>query len=124
MVGRAILAQADRHGKAACRVDAASTHTDAVHAMDGQAALAAAVRATERAPWSADAWKARGLAELALGRSQPAAAEFRRAVSNDAGDWENWYDLSRALPQGEKRAALGQAMRLNPIEMRLLLRRG
>jgi O-Antigen ligase len=95
--------------------------------LDGrntQAALAAAVRATDRAPWSADAWRARGLAQLALGRSRPAAADFRRAVSDDGGDWESWYDLSRALPQDEKRVALERAMRLNPIEIRRLLRRG
>jgi Flp pilus assembly protein TadD len=80
---------------------------------DWSASAAQARKATHWLPWSADAWRLLGEAQLARGEPQ-AAASFRRAVAKDRNDWENWFDLALATKGAAHREALARARYLNP----------
>lgn len=75
----------------------------------------AAARAVRFAPWSAEARRLRGEAQAAQGRPRAAAASFRAGLERDGGDVELWLALARVTAGEERRAALRQAARLNPL---------
>jgi tetratricopeptide (TPR) repeat protein len=89
-------------------------------------ALAAdeAKKATDWAPWSAEALNALGRAQLALGQVRRARASFADAVARSPNEWELRRDLAAVLPAAQARAELRRAIALNPLdsELRGLLR--
>ena len=78
-------------------------------------AIADAQRALTFAPWSAEAWRTIGRARLAQGERSGARTAFRRAVSLDPADWQTWAELADASSGRQRRAALGEAARRNPL---------
>jgi tetratricopeptide (TPR) repeat protein len=81
---------------------------------DSGAAVRDARRARSWQPWSAKPLVALGEAQLSAGDVGAAAATFRRAVRQDAGDWQAWYDLGLATQGAERHDALRVAAVLNP----------
>ena len=65
-------------------------------------------------PWSPRPWVALGRAQLGAGQLPAARASFRKAISMDSGDWENWYRLASASRGETRRHALREAARLFP----------
>jgi O-antigen ligase len=92
----------------------------AEHAAHGRGNLAAAVpearRASRWAPWSARPWQLRGEAELEHHQLRDARGYLRRAAAKDASDWSIWLDLALASRGPERRHALAEAARLNPLD--------
>lgn len=82
-------------------------------------APARAERAAERAetwqPWSAEALRIAGEAQLGLGRRVDARSTFSRAVARDPQNWELWFDLAVASDGRARARAARQAERLNPL---------
>ena len=118
----AVLAAAAYAGWAGNRAVARSD--DALQ-RDSFARSASDARAATRwQPWSSEARRALGLAQLGQHDVRGAHASFARAVEKDQLDWEAWYDLA-LVSRGRARAtALAQARRLNPLspEVRALAR--
>jgi O-antigen ligase len=121
------LAAWPRWAIAGCAVVAA---TFATTALLGNAALSRSASARERGdqaaaatdarrarfvmPWSPAPWRALGRAQLAAGFPLAARDSFRHAISMDSGDWELWYDLSRATKGPEQARALAHVAQLYP----------
>jgi Flp pilus assembly protein TadD len=70
-------------------------------------------------PWSAEPWRRLGEAQALSGDLDAAQVSFRRAIDNDRRDWTLWYELAEASRGAERRQALAQASRLNPLDPRL-----
>jgi O-Antigen ligase len=91
----------------------------AEHARGGGGDLAALVadsrRASRWAPWSARPWQLRGEAELEQHRLRAARVDLRTAASKDPADWSIWLSLALASDGRERRHALAEAARLNPL---------
>jgi Flp pilus assembly protein TadD len=66
------------------------------------------------APWSAQAHRFLGEAELAAGDRDSSIESFRRAVDADRRDWELWFVLAQVAKGAERDRALEEARRLNP----------
>jgi O-antigen ligase len=121
------LAAWPRWAIAGCAVVAA---TFATTALLGNAALSRSASARARGdlpaaatdarrarfvmPWSPAPWRALGRAQLAAGFPLAARDSFRHAISMDSGDWELWYDLSRATKGPERTRALAHVAALYP----------
>ncbi len=88
---------------------------DALQRGDVVSALAHARSAHRWAPWSADAVRLLAEAQLAEGRRGQAQKTFREAVSLDRNDWTLWFERAQATGGRERRRALGEARRLNPL---------
>ncbi len=67
------------------------------------------------APWSAEAWRVIARSRLALGDQAGARTAFRSALRLDGSDWQTWSELAAVSSGAERRAALSQAARLNPL---------
>jgi hypothetical protein len=80
------------------------------------AAVAEASRASRWAPWSARPWQLRGEAEFEHHRLRAARADLRNAAAKDPADWSIWLDLALASSGPERRHALAEATRLNPLD--------
>ena len=80
------------------------------------AAVAEARRASHWAPWSARPWQLRGEAELEHHRLHAARVALRTAAAKDPADWSIWLDLALASSGPERRHALAEAARLNPLD--------
>jgi hypothetical protein len=78
--------------------------------------LAEARRASRWAPWSARPWQIRGEAELKHHRLHAARADLREAAAKDPADWSIWLSLALASSGRERRGALAEAARLNPLD--------
>lgn len=78
------------------------------------AAVTSARRASSLEPWAAEPWQVRAQAELQRGNLAAARASLRRALARTPGDWRLWLDLALASKGAERRAAVRQAVRLNP----------
>jgi tetratricopeptide (TPR) repeat protein len=87
----------------------------AVREGDWPAAEAQAARATRLAPWSAEAWRLRGEAQLGRGERAAARRSFRRALARDGSNPQLWLALANTLPRDERAAAVARALRLNPL---------
>jgi hypothetical protein len=83
---------------------------------DLPAVIAESRRAARWAPWSARPWQLRGDAELEHYRLRAARADLRRAAAKDPADWSIWLSLALASSGPERRAALDEAARLNPLD--------
>lgn len=88
---------------------------DAIVAERWADAEAAADRALTWAPWSAQAWRRKGQAQVGLERYALGERYLRRAIAKDSGDWELWYDLALATSGRAQRRALARAERLNAL---------
>jgi O-antigen ligase len=75
-------------------------------------------RASDWAPWSSEALKRLGEAQLALGRTAAAQRTFRQAIATNPRDWELWNDLSQATTGAASDRAFVVAKRLNPFGFR------
>jgi O-Antigen ligase len=79
-----------------------------------EAAAVDARRARALMPWSPAPWEALGRAQLAAGYPSDAAASFRRALSDDQGDWQLWYELSTVTRGRERARSLRRVAELFP----------
>jgi hypothetical protein len=91
---------------------AASGHAAARH--DWKKAVAEARQAVDWAPWSSQALRRLGEAELGRGDSAAAADAFRRAVAKEPGSWPLYVDLYRSTQGAEAQAAFRKTYELNP----------
>ncbi len=82
---------------------------------DARAAEADARRALRWAPWSAQARRRLGQAQVQQGRTREGRANLRRAATTTPTDWRIWYDLGLAAGGSERRRALARAAALNPL---------
>ena len=80
-----------------------------------------AQKASDWAPWSAEALDILGRAQLAQGQIPEARASFAKAVAKSPNDWVLWRDLAAAAPPEQARDAAGRALALNPRESELKL---
>jgi hypothetical protein len=81
---------------------------------DWSKAVAEARRASDWAPWSSQALRQLGEAELRRGNDAAAAASFRRAIAKDPRDWQLQLDLYRSTSGAEAREAFRKTYELNP----------
>jgi O-Antigen ligase len=82
---------------------------------DDRAALADSRTARMWLRWAARPWQQIGEAQLAAGNVGAARASFREAISRDDSDWSFWLDLALTTSGRDRRRALAQAARLNPL---------
>ena len=87
---------------------------DAADAGNWSKAERKARSAMRWAPWSAEPWRLRAEAQLALGRDAEAQGTFRKAVAKDPYDWTLWFGFAQATDGRQRRRALAHARRLNP----------
>jgi cytochrome c-type biogenesis protein CcmH/NrfG len=80
------------------------------------AAIDHARTAARWAPWSARPWQLLGEAESRQNRLGAARADLRKAAKKDPDDWSIWLDLALASTGRERRHALAEAFRLNPLD--------
>jgi tetratricopeptide (TPR) repeat protein len=88
---------------------------DAIAASDFKKAESDARKAHRWAPWSAQPWRRLGEAEVAAGDYAAARLSFRKALVKDPSDWFLWFDLGGASRGAARRAAIAEALRLNPL---------
>jgi Flp pilus assembly protein TadD len=81
-----------------------------------RAASAHARTAARWAPWSARPWQLLGEAESRQHRLGAARVDLRKAAAKDPDDWSIWLDLALASKGRERRHALAEAFRLNPLD--------
>jgi len=67
------------------------------------------------APWSSDPWRQLAEAQYAQGHFPAAQANFRKAIAKDPNNWLLWAELGVASEGTARRAAIEQALRLNPL---------
>jgi hypothetical protein len=87
----------------------------AASAGDWPRARALALAAEARQPWSSDPLLVVGEASAALGDGRAAQAAFAEATRRDPSSWRAWYDLAIASRGIERRRALGELRRLDPL---------
>jgi tetratricopeptide (TPR) repeat protein len=97
-------------------VSASSKSADAGHYARAESQARSAMSFL---PWSAEPWRRLGEAQALSGDLDAAQVSFRRAIDNDRRDWTLWYELAEASRGAERRQALAQASRLNPLDPRL-----
>jgi tetratricopeptide (TPR) repeat protein len=99
----------------------------------GSAALAASIEAADATPpdyaeaedeartarswarWSSEPWQRLGEAQFGRGDLEQARASYRRAIEKEPDDWLLWFRLAEASSGEERRRALAEASRLNPL---------
>jgi hypothetical protein len=79
------------------------------------AAAADARRAIDWMAWSSRAWQLLGDIEFQQHKLAAARISLRKAVGRDPADWTIWLDLAIASTGTERRHALFEASRLNPL---------
>jgi O-antigen ligase len=99
---------------AAASQDAAQASPPDYDEAEGQAR-----KARRWAPWSSEPWQRLGEAQFALGELAAARESFREAIDKEPSDWELWFDLAQASTGSERRRALAEATRLNPLSPEL-----
>jgi cytochrome c-type biogenesis protein CcmH/NrfG len=104
-------------GAIGARAEAASA--DAAEAKDFGRAISEARRAERLEPWSVEPLLLLGRAHALAGDRAAAESTFRRALRREPASWRLWYELAAVSSGTERRAALGQARALNPLEPRL-----
>jgi O-antigen ligase len=86
---------------------------DAAARGDFPAAERSADRAVRWNPWSAEARRLQGEAQLAQGHAAVARRSFRAGLARDEHSWRLWYDLALASRGSARADALAEALRLN-----------
>jgi O-antigen ligase/polysaccharide polymerase Wzy-like membrane protein/tetratricopeptide repeat protein len=99
----------------------------------GSSALAASIDAAEATPpdyekaedeartarswarWSSEPWQRLGEAQYGRGDLAAARASYRRAIEKEPDDWLLWFRLAEASAGEERRRALAEVSRLNPL---------
>jgi Flp pilus assembly protein TadD len=56
-----------------------------------------------------------GEAQIGAGNAAAARVSLRKALAEDPGDWNLWFDLARASEGRAQVVALANARRLNPL---------
>ena len=86
----------------------------AIRSDSAPRALAEARTAYRWAPWSTEALRTRGEAELISGRTAAGAADLRRVTARDPGDWQAWFDLTAVTSGAERARAAARVRALDP----------
>ncbi len=73
-------------------------------------------KATHWMGWSAEPSRLLGEAEIALRRPADARVALRKSLEKDDGNWVTWFDLAQASKGSERKSALAEARRLNPLD--------
>jgi Flp pilus assembly protein TadD len=87
---------------------------DAAGAKNWAKSAREAKSASDWAPWSSDALRALGIAQLRQGRKAAAVSTLRKAVRKDTHNSDAWYDLYLAASGAEANRAFVEAVHLNP----------
>ena len=97
----------------------------ALRAGDYAAAEREAATATRWAPWSSEARRWMGEAQLARGDLRGARYSFTAALSREPRNWALWYGLALASDGRARQRALARAAALNPLspEVRAIMTR-
>ena len=67
------------------------------------------------ARWSSEPWQRLGEAQYGRGDVAEARASYRRAIEKEPDDWLLWFRLAEASSGQERRRALAEVERLNPL---------
>jgi O-Antigen ligase/Tetratricopeptide repeat len=67
------------------------------------------------ARWSSEPWQRLGEAQFGRGDLAEARVSFRRAIEKEPDDWLLWLRLAEASSGAERRRALAEVERLNPL---------
>jgi tetratricopeptide (TPR) repeat protein len=94
--------------------------TNAVDAADWSRGQDEAHAAVRWLPWSAEAWRNLGDAQLGLGQRAEARRSLAKATRINPGDWKNWFDLGTAEQGAARRRAYLHAARLNPLNLNIV----
>jgi O-antigen ligase len=94
--------------------------TAAVDAADWQRGQAQAHTAIRWLPWSGEAWRNLGDAQLGLGQRAEARRSLAKAVRLNPGDWKSWFDLGTAERGVARRRAYIQAAQRNPLNVNIV----
>jgi hypothetical protein len=103
---------------------AEASASDALDSAQLRTAASDARQARRWEPWSAEPWRLLGESQLQAGEVAQARASFLRGLEQDRGDWELWLDLALVTRGDERRAALAEVARLNPLSAELRQLRG
>ena len=116
LAAAALLAAVGAFALVALVGNTAATQADtAVHAGNWESAARHARQVIRWAPWSSRGWQQLGEAQLAQGEAAAARRSFAKAARKDPHDWTIWLELATAEDGAQRRAALEQAKRLNPL---------
>jgi len=66
-------------------------------------------------PWSSEPWQRLGEAQIEQERLPEARRSFRKAIEKEPDDWLLWFRLAEASSGADRREALAEARRLNPL---------
>ena len=94
--------------------------TTAVDNADWKRGQAEAHTAIRWLPWSAEAWRNLGDAQLGLGQRAEAHRSLAKAARMNPGDWKNWFDLGTAERGSARRRAYIRAAALNPRNLNIV----
>ena len=93
--------------------------TNAVDAADWSRGQNEAHAAVRWLPWSAEAWRNLGDAQLGLGHRSEARRSLAKAARLNPGDWRTWFDLGTAERGAARRRAYTRAASLNPLNVNI-----
>ncbi len=93
----------------------ASENAAAAASPDWEKAEDEARKAERWAPWSSEPWQRLGEAQVGRGDNVAARESFRKAIDKEPADWLLWLRLAEASTGSDRRAALEEAGRLNPL---------
>jgi tetratricopeptide (TPR) repeat protein len=93
--------------------------TAAIDAADWRRGEAEAHVAIRWLPWSAEAWRNLGDAQLGLGHRSEARRSLAKAARLNPGDWKTWFDLGTAERAAARRRAYTHAASLNPLNVNI-----
>jgi hypothetical protein len=103
---------------------AEASASDALDAARLHSAAGEARQARRWEPWSSEPWRLLGESQLQAGEVADARTSFRRGLEKDDASWELWLDYALVTRGAERRAALAQVERLNPLSSELRQLRG
>jgi O-Antigen ligase/Tetratricopeptide repeat len=82
---------------------------------DYDKAVDEARKARRWARWSSEPWQRLGETQVDQDKLADARASYRRAIAKEPDDWLLWFRLAEASEGIERRRALAEASRLNPL---------
>jgi O-Antigen ligase len=66
-------------------------------------------------PWSSQPWRRMAEAQAAANHLEAARVSLRKAVAKEPKDWTLWFDLAQVSSGEARKAALDEALRLDPM---------